>query len=123
MARPAFILQRVQRPISGDDDAAIAATTARIGFTASRKVGGAVARNRAKRRLRAVAALVMPARAVPGHDYVLVARSSVLTCAFATLAADLTTAMNELALRPGRQAHARSPKRAPRVPEQASIAP
>jgi len=96
---------------------------ARIGFTASRKVGGAVARNRAKRRLRAVSALVMPARAMPGHDYVLVARSSVLTCAFAMLAADLTTAMDELTLRPGPQAHARSPKRPSPAREQASIAP
>jgi ribonuclease P protein component len=44
----------------------------RLGFTASRKVGGAVVRNRARRRLRAAAAAVMAAHAAYGMDYVLV---------------------------------------------------
>jgi ribonuclease P protein component len=72
-------------------------TPARIGFTASRRVGGAVSRNRAKRRLRAVAAYVMPGRVLAGHDYVLIARSGVLTCVYAKLAADLISALNEMA--------------------------
>ena len=46
----------------------------RIGFTASKKIGNAVARNRAKRRLRALARDVLPAMAQPGWDYVLVAK-------------------------------------------------
>jgi ribonuclease P protein component len=68
----------------------------RVGFTASRKVGGAVQRNRAKRRLRAAARAVMPGAVVPGFDYVLVARAAVLTCRFAELEATLRAAMAEL---------------------------
>ena len=46
----------------------------RVGFTATKKVGNAVARNRAKRRLRALAQQFLTGRAKPGWDYVLVAR-------------------------------------------------
>jgi ribonuclease P protein component len=69
----------------------------RVGFTASRKIGGAVARNRAKRRLRAAARSIMPGRVLAGVDYVLVARSAVLTCDFSHLEAELRSAMAELA--------------------------
>ncbi|WP_306154594.1 ribonuclease P protein component [Roseovarius sp. MMSF_3281] len=46
----------------------------RVGFTCSKKVGNAVARNRAKRRLREVARLVLPGQGKPGWDYVLIGR-------------------------------------------------
>ena len=49
----------------------------RVGFTCSKKVGNAVARNRAKRRLREVARLVLPAYARPGWDYALIGRAGV----------------------------------------------
>ncbi len=65
----------------------------RVGFTASRKIGGAVARNRAKRRLRAAAAAVLPLYGRGGNDYVLVARQDTLTRPFAALLDDLTTAL------------------------------
>jgi len=65
----------------------------RVGFTASRKIGNAVARNRAKRRLRAAAAARLPLLARPGHDYVLVARASVLTRDFPLLLEDLAQAV------------------------------
>ncbi len=70
----------------------------RLGFTASRKVGGAVERNRAKRRLRAVAAEVLPAHAAPGHDLVLVARHTTPDCAYADLRADLVRGLRRIGL-------------------------
>jgi ribonuclease P protein component len=66
---------------------------ARVGFTASRKVGGAVERNRAKRRLRAAAAATLPLLAREGHDYVLIARTTTLSRPFAELSRDLTKAL------------------------------
>lgn len=67
--------------------------TIRLGFTASRKVGGAVERNRAKRRLRAAAAATLPLLGREGHDYVLVARTATLSRSFAQLTQDLEKAI------------------------------
>lgn len=61
----------------------------RIGFTASRKVGGAVERNRAKRRLRAAARALLPLQGRERTDYVLIARPATLTRPFAELMKDL----------------------------------
>jgi ribonuclease P protein component len=74
----------------------------RVGFTASRKVGNAVARNRAKRRLRAAAAALLPLHGRAGHDYVLVARTATLTREFKDLLADLTGALTAAHARLGR---------------------
>ena len=65
----------------------------RVGFTASRKVGSAVRRNRAKRRLRAAAAEILPLLGREGHDYVLVAKVATLSRPYAALVADLTKAL------------------------------
>jgi ribonuclease P protein component len=65
----------------------------RVGFTASRKVGGAVERNRAKRRLRAAADSILPLLGRRGHDYVLVAKSATLTRPFPALVEDLSKAV------------------------------
>ena len=46
----------------------------RIGYTCSKKVGNAVMRNRAKRRLRAIAREVLPVKGHAGWDYVLIGR-------------------------------------------------
>src|ERR1700712_557951 len=65
----------------------------RVGFTATRKIGGAVVRNRAKRRLRALAAEILPLCGLPGTDYVLVARQDTVTRPFESLKADLAQAL------------------------------
>lgn len=69
--------------------------TARVGFTVSKRVGNAVARNRARRRLREAAAQVMPAHAAAA-DYVIVGRSETVKRKFADLIADLETALRRL---------------------------
>lgn len=74
---------------------------ARVGFTVSRKVGNAVARNRARRRLRAAAEQVMPAEAAAGYDYVLIGRQETLNRPFLSLLKDLRVALKRVgALRP-----------------------
>ncbi|HUO01785.1 MAG TPA: ribonuclease P protein component [Rhizomicrobium sp.] len=66
--------------------------TLRLGFTASKKIGNAVARNRAKRRLRAAAYALLPLSGRSGHDYVLVARAGILTRDFTALKGDIADA-------------------------------
>jgi ribonuclease P protein component len=74
----------------------------RIGLTASKKIGNAVRRNRARRRLRAAASLVLPTEAAIGRDYVLVARADTVTRPWLDLLADLRHGLGRLAL--GRRA-------------------
>ncbi len=69
----------------------------RYGLTATRKIGNAVVRNRARRRLRAVASAVMPS-AAPDRDYVLVARDKTPTYLFSTLREDLIKGLKRLKL-------------------------
>ncbi|MGI9507311.1 MAG: ribonuclease P protein component, partial [Geminicoccaceae bacterium] len=86
---PSFVLQ-----VGPSTDAGIAESPGvGLGFTATKRIGNAVARNRAKRRLREAARL-LASHAVPGHDYVLIARPEVLTCAFQTLLEDLEEAFS-----------------------------
>lgn len=70
----------------------------RVGFTASRKVGNAVARNRARRRLKALAGEILPMHAASGHDYVLVARQATPARDFQALRRDLESALRKLKL-------------------------
>ena len=67
-----------------------------IGFTASRKVGNAVARNRAKRRLRALAREMLPEAARPDLDYVLIARSTTPHRPYTLLRTDLIRVLKRL---------------------------
>ena len=69
----------------------------RVGIIASRKVGNAVLRNRAKRRLREAARLLLPALASPGFDYVFVARGGVTTRPWPRLLDDVKSALLRLA--------------------------
>ncbi|WP_375174807.1 ribonuclease P protein component [Pseudooceanicola sp.] len=69
----------------------------RVGFTCSKKVGNAVARNRAKRRLREVARLLLPLHGRPGWDYVLIgSRDRTADRPFDELQADLLHALRKL---------------------------
>ena len=69
----------------------------RAGFTATKRIGGAVERNRAKRRLREAARLLLPALAHPGCDYVFVARGGVITRPWPRLLDDVKSALIRLA--------------------------
>ena len=91
-ATSGLILQAADSPSSAPE------SPFRLGFTASRKVGGAVQRNRARRRLRAAAAALMPAHAARGMDYVLVARADTVSRPYPGLLADLEAALRRLRL-------------------------
>ena len=68
-----------------------------MGFTCSKKIGNAVMRNRAKRRLREVVRAVLPTLAQPGWDYVLVGRPGVTVSRdFAALKSDLEGALRQI---------------------------
>ena len=68
----------------------------RVGFTVSRKVGGAVERNRVRRRLRAAAAAVLPTQGRRGMDYVIIARRDALARPYAGLLVELATAVSRV---------------------------
>jgi ribonuclease P protein component len=107
---PGLILQVRRQPSSESqsdnapraaqrDDAprAVLPGPVRVGFTASRKVGNAVKRNRARRRLRAVAAEVLT-HAEPGTDFVLIARPATIDRDYQALIGDLVAGLKRLKL-------------------------
>jgi ribonuclease P protein component len=78
-------------------DRADGSSIVRIGFTCTKRIGNAVARNRAKRRLREAARIVAPLYAVAGCDYVFIARSGTAKRAWAALVDDMKSALIRLA--------------------------
>jgi len=94
-AAPGLVLQAFDRG-AGDEEI-------RAGFTVSRKVGNAVVRNRARRRLKAAAEKVLGDHGLAGHDYVLIGRQGTLTRSFPDLVADLRKALDRTARGPGQK--------------------
>jgi len=98
-AQPGLVLQvRRRAPEETGTD-----TRPRVGYTASRKVGNAVVRNRARRRLRAAVVDVLCGRAEPGHDYVLIARAGTADRPYDALLSDLSRALDRAQAGRGRQ--------------------
>jgi ribonuclease P protein component len=87
-ARGAVVVQARARE-DGDD-------ALRLGFTATRRIGGAVVRNRAKRRLREAARLLAPLHAMDGCDYVFIARAGTASRPWDRLLDDMKTALIRL---------------------------
>lgn len=94
-ATPGMIVQSRRR----EPDAGVPAEALRVGFTASKRVGNAVTRNRARRRLRAVVAELLPRLGAPGHDYVVIARAGTLDRPYEALRQDLAAALTRLGRR------------------------
>jgi ribonuclease P protein component len=70
--------------------------TMRVGFTVTKKIGGAVVRNRMKRRFRALAREIIPARGFAGSDHVMIGRSVGIERDFGQLRTELTGALDKL---------------------------
>jgi ribonuclease P protein component len=85
---PGFILLVRDRE---DSDA-----TMRVGFTVTRKIGGAVVRNRMKRRFRALAREIVPAKGFPGADHVMIGRAKGIERDFGLLRSELAGALDRL---------------------------
>ena len=87
-AAPGLVLQMAPTPEP--------AGPIRVGFTATKKLGNAVVRNRVKRRLREVARQVLPLLAAPAHDYVLIGREATAERPFNALIEDLKQALRKV---------------------------
>jgi len=90
-ATPSFVLETRPREPASDGEQG-----ARFGFTVTKKLGGAVMRNRIRRRLKAAVSAVAPRLAHAGHDYVVVARPAAYDRAFAEIKKDLERALQRV---------------------------
>ena len=88
MPTPGFVLLVRNRE---DADPAM-----RVGFTVTKKIGGAVVRNRMKRRLRALAREIVPAKGFAGSDHVMIGRAKGVERQFALLRDELAGALDGL---------------------------
>ena len=91
-AAPSLVLQARARGEKAGDEPDVA----RFGFTASKALGGAVLRNRARRRLKEAVRIVGPEHAVPGYDYVLIARAGTVQRRFTEITRDLERALTKV---------------------------
>ena len=97
VAMPGLVLQMRERSVeAGNTETASDPSVARVGYTASKKVGNAVHRNRARRRLRAAVNDVLSGQAKPGRDYVLIARGETGTRPYDALCQDVASALERI---------------------------
>ena len=68
----------------------------RVGFTVTKKIGGSVIRNRMKRRFRALAREIVPAKGLPGADHVMIGRSKGIERDFSLLRSELVAALDRV---------------------------
>ena len=68
----------------------------RVGFTVTKKIGGAVVRNRMKRRFRALARELVPAKGLAGADHVMIGRANGVEREFSLLRSELGQALDRL---------------------------
>lgn len=85
--KPSIVIQSRKR---GDTE------DIRIGFTATKKLGNAIIRNRAKRRMRAAAAKLLPEYGLPGCDYVFIGRDKAYKGTYAELLGDIKHSLKRL---------------------------
>ena len=78
-----------------DRDRADGDPSKRVGFTVTKKIGGAVVRNRMKRRFRALAREILPAQGHAGSDHVMIGRTAGIERDFSELRQDLTRALEK----------------------------
>src|SRR3954465_12246385 len=71
-------------------------TSMRVGFTVTKKIGGAVVRNRMKRRFRALAREIVPAKGIAGSDHVIIGRAKGVERDFGLLRSELSDALERL---------------------------
>jgi ribonuclease P protein component len=91
-AAPGIVLQAAPQP----SDDRTEDNGPRYGLTVSKRVGNAVTRNRARRRLRAVAEEILPTIASTEYDYVLIGRKGTPSRDFSALRKDLKTGLEKL---------------------------
>lgn len=68
----------------------------RVGFTVTKKIGGAVVRNRMKRRFRELAREIVPVKGFPGADHVMIGRAAGVERDFGALRSDLSGALDRM---------------------------
>ncbi|HEY0627681.1 MAG TPA: ribonuclease P protein component [Allosphingosinicella sp.] len=68
----------------------------RLGITVTKKIGGAVVRNRMKRRFRALAREILPSEGFAGADHILIGREGGVERDFEALKAELSKALGKL---------------------------
>ena len=68
----------------------------RVGFTVTKKIGGAVLRNRMKRRFRALAREIVPTEGFAGSDHVMIGRASGVERDFGLMRSELAGALDRL---------------------------